>query len=205
MTQTSNTPAAERATFAKPAFHHINLKTLRLQEMIDWYGVVVGTKPNHQFPGGAWLSNDEANHRIALLTSPKLKEDPDKYNHTGIHHTAFEYTSMGDLLDTYTRLEALGILPHACLDHGMTTSFYYADPDRNSVELQSDNFGGNWAESSEFMRSSPEFAADPIGVPVDPAQLVAARNAGASDQEIHRRAYAGEFKPESPLDLHVPL
>ncbi|MGH2482232.1 MAG: VOC family protein, partial [Ktedonobacteraceae bacterium] len=43
--------------------HHINLKTGRLQEMIDWYGTVVGMKPNYQFPGGAWLTNDEANHR----------------------------------------------------------------------------------------------------------------------------------------------
>jgi hypothetical protein len=26
----------------KPTFHHVNLKTTRLQEMIDWYGVVIG-------------------------------------------------------------------------------------------------------------------------------------------------------------------
>jgi hypothetical protein len=39
--------------------------------MIDWYGTVVGSKPNFQFPGGAWLANDGANHRIALLTSSK--------------------------------------------------------------------------------------------------------------------------------------
>jgi hypothetical protein len=26
----------------KPAFHHVNLKTTRLQEMIDWYGTVAG-------------------------------------------------------------------------------------------------------------------------------------------------------------------
>ncbi len=195
---------AENIPVHRPAFHHINLKTLRLQEMIDWYGLVIGAKPNHQYPGGAWLTNDEANHRIALLTSPKLKEDPDKLYHTGIHHTAFEYHGMGELLDTYTRLKGQGVLPHACLDHGMTTSFYYEDPDGNSVELQSDNFG-NWEESAEFMRSSTQFAADPIGTPVDPAQLVAAREAGASYAEIHERAYASEFKPNGPHDLHVPF
>jgi hypothetical protein len=32
--------------------HHVNLKTLRLQELIDWYGLVVGAEVNFQFPGG---------------------------------------------------------------------------------------------------------------------------------------------------------
>jgi catechol 2,3-dioxygenase len=188
----------------QPILHHINLKTTRLQKMIEWYTTVVGMKTTYQFPDGAWLTNDGANHRIALLTSPQLSEDPDKWTHTGMHHSAFEYPTMGALLDTYSRLKALAIEPHACLDHGMTTSFYYEDPDGNSVELQSDNFG-NWQESSEWMRTSPQFAANPIGMPIDPGQMVTARQAGASFAELHERAYAGEFKPSGPLDLHVPL
>ena len=187
-----------------PLLHHINLKTKRLQEMIDWYGSVLSMKSTFQFPGGAWLTNDEANHRLALLTSPQLSEDPDKLMHTGIHHSAFEYATIDDLLNTYERLKGLDIEPHACLDHGMTTSFYYVDPDGNSVELQVDNFG-TWDESSEWMRTSPQFASDPIGKPIDPAQVVAAHKAGASFAELHQRAYAGEFKPSSPLDLRVPL
>ncbi|MBA2677045.1 MAG: VOC family protein [Ktedonobacteraceae bacterium] len=195
---------SEDTPIIRPTLHHINLKTKRLQEMIDWYTTVVGMKPNYQFPGGAWLTNDEANHRLALLTAPQLSEDPDKLMHTGIHHSAFEYPSMGALLATYSRLKALGIEPHASLDHGMTMSFYYEDPDGNSVELQSDNFE-NWQESSEWMRTSPQFVADPIGMPVDPEQMIAAHQAGASFAELHRRAYAGEFKPSGSLDLHVPL
>ena len=195
---------SEGKVSVRPILHHINLKTRRLQEMIEWYATVVGMKSNYQFPGGAWLTNDAANHRLALLTSPQLSEDPDKLMHTGIHHSAFEYATLDDLLETYTRLKSLGIEPHACLDHGMTMSFYYEDPDGNSVELQVDNFG-NWEESGEWMRTSPQFAADPIGMPIDPAQIVAARQAGASFAELHRRAYAGEFQPSGPLDLHVPL
>jgi catechol 2,3-dioxygenase len=188
----------------RPSLHHFNLKTSRLDEMIAWYGVVLGMKPNYAFPGGAWLTNDEANHRLALLVSPVLRDDPDKLMHNGFHHSAFEYPSMGDLLDTYARLKALGIEPHASLDHGLTTSFYYQDPDGNSVELQSDNFG-SWAESSEWMRTSPQFVANPIGMPVDPAQLLAAYQAGASSTEVHRRAYSGEFQPAAPQDLRIPM
>ncbi|MEO6891948.1 MAG: VOC family protein [Ktedonobacteraceae bacterium] len=195
---------SESTAIKGPVLHHINLKTRHLQEMIDWYAIVVSMKPAYQFSGGAWLTNDAANHRLALLTSPQLSEDPDKIMHTGMHHSAFEYATIDDLLDTYVRLKDLGIEPHACLDHGMTTSFYYVDPDGNSVELQVDNFG-NWDESSEWMRTSPQFAANPIGMPINPDQMVEARKAGASFADIHQRAYAGEFQPGTPLDLRVPL
>lgn len=187
-----------------PVLHHINLKTPRLQEMIDWYGIVVGTTATFQFPVGAWLSNDGANHRIALLSTPAMTDDPDKLTHAGMHHVAFEYGSMDALLMNFTRLEGLGILPHMSLDHGLTTSFYYVDPDGNSVELQCDNFG-DWAQSKEWMRTSPDFAKNPIGVQVDPQRMVAARAAGASADDLHRRAYAGEFDPGTPLDARLPL
>ena len=49
----------------------------------------------------------------------------------------------------------------------MTLSYYYADPDGNNVELQVDNFG-DWKKSTEWMRTSEEFKANPIGEFVDP-------------------------------------
>jgi catechol 2,3-dioxygenase len=154
----------QSGTIPLPRLHHINLKTTRLQAMVDWYVKVVGAEVAFQFPGGAWLTNDGANHRVAFLSSPQMSDDPEKLVHTGMHHSAFEYNSVDDLLATYVRLKGEGIEPHATLDHGMTTSFYYADPDGNSVELQYDNFG-DWEKSKEFMRASPNFAADPIGKP----------------------------------------
>ena len=93
--------------------------------------------------------------------------------------------------------------PHFAVDHGMSTSLYYVDPDGNSVELQVDNFG-DWGRSTEFMRSAPEFAAEPIGTPIDPDAYLAAHEAGASLEELHGRAYAGEFRPPGPIDLRLP-
>ncbi|MBV9817912.1 MAG: VOC family protein [Solirubrobacterales bacterium] len=187
-----------------PTLHHVNFKTTRMQEMIDWYGVVIGLEVTHQFEGGAWLSNDAANHRIALLTGPGVEDDSEKIKHAGLHHTAYEYPSMDDLLDTYVRLKQHGIVPHACLDHGMTMSFYYVDPDENSVELQCDEFG-DWSQSKQWMRTSSQFAANPIGVSLDPDKVVAARDADATPQDLHRRAYEGEFSPATPLDLRLPV
>ena len=51
---------------SKPALHHVNLKTTQLAEMIEWYGKVTGMTVTNQAQVGAFLSNDAANHRIAL-------------------------------------------------------------------------------------------------------------------------------------------
>ena len=185
------------ATVIQPKFHHVNLKTTRLQEMIDWYAIVVGSKPNFQDDVGAWLTNDAANHRIALLAFPGFKDDPEKETRTGLHHSAFEYDSFEDLNASYLRLREAGIEPDICLDHGMTYSYYYKDPDGNHVELQCDVFG-DWAKSADWMRTSAEFHANPIGVFVNPALVAEAAAGGASFDEIHQRSVAGEFAPEQP-------
>ncbi len=192
-----------QAAAAVPVLHHVTFKTRRLQEMVDWYKTVIGARVNFQFEGAAWTTNDKANHRVAFLTTPALEEDGDKLRHTGIHHTAFEYPSIHALVANYERLAALGILPHICLDHGLTMSFYYVDPDGNSVELQSDNFG-DWAKSTEYMRTSPEFAREPIGVEVDPPKLAQALAAGATVSEVLERSRAGEFLPATPGDIRLP-
>jgi catechol-2,3-dioxygenase len=184
-----------------PAFHHVNLKTTRLQEMIDFYRVLVGAEVVFQDQMGAWLSNDDANHRIALLAFPNFVDDPDKDTRTGMHHSAFEYSSFDELNSSYERLRDEGITPALCLDHGMTFSYYYADPDGNNVELQVDCFG-DWASSREWMRTSEDFKANPIGQFVDPALVAADRAEGSSFEEIHAKATAGGYAPEqAPVEI----
>lgn len=187
----------------KPTMHHVNLKTTKLQEMIDWYGTVVGAKPNFQNPILAFITNDHANHRIALLAVPGLHDDPQKFVHTGIHHTAFEYASFADLMSTYTRLKRAGIEPQVCLNHGLTTSLYYPDPDQNMVELQVDNFG-NWEASAEWMRTSEDFRRDPIGSVFDPDAVLAAYESGASFEQLQSDTRKGKYPPKKQPDLNLP-
>lgn len=184
-------------TVIKPKFHHFNLKTTRLQELIDWYSTVVGAEVLFQDDVGAWLSNDAANHRIALLAFPGFVDDPEKDTRTGMHHSAFEYDAFEELNASYLRLREAGIEPALCLDHGMTFSYYYADPDGNFVELQVDTFG-DWAASAQYMRTSEVFHQNPIGVFVDPALVADAAAQGDSFERIHERAMAGDFTPPTP-------
>jgi catechol 2,3-dioxygenase len=184
-------------TVIRPTFHHFNLKTTQLQALIDWYAAVVGAEVTFQDATGAWLTNDAANHRIALLAFPGFVDDPEKETRTGMHHSAFEYDGFEDLNASYLRLRQVGIEPDICIDHGMTLSYYYKDPDGNRVELQIDAFG-DWAASTQWMSTSPEFQANPIGVFVDPAKIAARAAAGDAFSEIHRMAMAGELSPPQP-------
>jgi catechol 2,3-dioxygenase len=193
---------AETATI-RPTFHHVNLKTLDLDRLIDWYGLVLGTKVTFRYAMGAWLTNDEANHRIALLALPGYVEDAYKQTHTGMHHMAFEYDRLEDLMATYGRLKGHGILPFFCFDHGMTLSLYYADPDGNALELQIDVFG-DWAKSTAWMRDAVAFQENPLGVFLDPELIVAGLEAGLAMEELHERAYRGDYLPDPLPDITVP-
>ena len=186
-----------------PLFHHVNLKTIRMSEMIEWYGKVIGSRKQFQNDVMGFITNDEVPGRIALLSSPKLTDDPDRARHTGMHHSAFEYASIDDLLESWVRMKGVGIEPHMALDHGFVLSFYYVDPDGNSVELQAD-WSGDCAASCAFMEGSPMFASNPVGRFVEPAKMVAARESGMSLEELHRRGYeAGEFEPSVRPDMRM--
>ena len=191
----------DTASVIHPKLHHVNLKTTRLQEMIDFYRTLVGAEVVFQFDGGAWLSNDGANHRVALLAFPNFVDDPEKDTRTGMHHSAFEYANFEELNSSYLRLKDEEIIPALCLDHGMTLSYYYADPDGNHVEMQVDCFG-YWAKSKAWMQGSREFKANPIGVFVDPDQIAADHLAGMSFDEIHAKAMAGGYTPDqAPVEI----
>jgi catechol 2,3-dioxygenase-like lactoylglutathione lyase family enzyme len=170
--------------------HHVNLKAYRFEEMREFYTPLIGIHPNAEVGTFGWYTYDIANHRLALMHLPNFTERVPES--AGMHHMAFEYDSLDDLMRTYLRLKKIGVLPAGCLDHGMTTSFYYRDPDGNYIELQVDNFGLDPAVSTAFMHT-PAFLANPIGVPINSESYVAAWQQGASLPELHERSYAGEF------------
>ena len=88
----------------KPKLHHVTFKTTRLDEMIAWYGTVIGAKVQFRDQVAAWTTNDEANDRIAFLAVPGLLDDERKTKHNGMHHCAFEYDSFEDLMASFDRL-----------------------------------------------------------------------------------------------------
>jgi catechol 2,3-dioxygenase len=201
---TPSQPYRKPRPIIPPKLHHATFLTLKLDEMVSWYEKVAGLTPVHYSAGAAWLTNDEANHRIALIAHPAIKRPVDKPTSAGLHHTAFEYGDFNVWVDNYQRLKEEGIVPFMCLDHGITMSMYYADPEGNGVEIQVDAFG-DWEASKEWIWASREFAENPIGSFFDPDKIVEAREQGLSKDEIHRNARDGKYVPENPpTDLLLP-
>jgi catechol 2,3-dioxygenase len=199
-----------------PRLQHLGMTTANIDAMLTWYRTVLGMNLAHrtssatgdhkdsQVLKAAWVTNDETNHRLAFVELPGLEADADRAHHSRLQHFAFEYRTLDDLLGTYVRLKEHGIMPVLCTDAGAQTAFYYEDPDRNSVELNVDNYGDSWT-SGEHLRNSAEFAKNPMGTYIDPDKMIAARKAGAAAWELHERAWTGEFAPPKPYDPRVLL
>lgn len=166
---------------------HVVLRSSQLDAIVDWYKTVLGAHVAYADGGIAFLAYDDEHHRIAVISVPGLQPQPDRI--AGVHHIAFTYASLSDLVATYERLEKIGIRPVWCVNHGPTTSMYYADPDGNQVELQIDNYA-TVEEAGQFF-FSPPFATNPIGVDFEPSELARRFHAGEDEASIKTRPESG--------------
>jgi len=177
-------------------FAHFVLRTGQIDTMAKWYQTVLAARVVFRDQMLCFLSYDDEHHRLALINIPGLPvRDPDA---VGTDHVAYSYNNLGELLSTYRRLKAAGIAPHWPINHGVTTSMYYRDPDNNRVELQIDNFATP-AELDGYFHSRA-FAENPVGVTYDPEELCRRYEAGEAMADLLRirplpedsLGYAGE-------------
>jgi len=153
---------------------HVVYMTRRFDEMISWYKNVFEAKVQYQNPALAFLTYDDEHHRFAFANMSVITPDAvevDTSAGKGVNHVGYTYANLGQLLETYDRLKQLGITPYWRVHHGLTLSVYYQDPDGNRMEFQVDCCA-NADEAHDFMHSEA-FAANPIGVEIDPDALLA--------------------------------
>lgn len=176
---------------AKPVkFAHVVYQTRRFDELIAWYTKVFEAKVVHQNPALAFLTYDDEHHRFAFANLDLLKpagEGAGERGEIGVNHVAYTYADIGDLLRTYKRLKGEGILPYWPIHHGTTLSLYYRDPDGNRMEFQVDV--GTVEQATAFMESEA-FAANPIGVAIDPDELLQRLEDGEDPEVLLRRSSA---------------
>lgn len=115
-------------------------------------------------------------------------------------HIAFTFDSLDDLFLAYRQRKAKGILPFWCINHGVTISLYYKDPDGNVLETQFDAFT-NSDDASAYMLS-PAFATNPIGVDFDPEEFIERIKKGDSFAALTHRPDIGPRGLETVPDIH---
>ena len=168
-------------------FAHVVLKSPRYAEMLDWWLDFLEGSVRHGNEFISFLSYDDEHHRIAIVNMPDL--EPRSSKSEGLEHFAFTYASIDDLFGQYERMKAKGVSPYWTINHGMTLSAYYRDPDGNQVETQVDSL--TMEQADEFM-NGPLFAANPIGIDVDFEVLNARRKAGESAESLTDYATSGK-------------
>jgi catechol-2,3-dioxygenase len=167
---------------------HLVLQTGQLPPMRDWYLTVLGARVVYENPGMCFMTFDEEHHRLALVALPPEALRERTPATAGLSHSAFTFGSMAAVVARYRALSKAGIEPRVPVQHGMTTSLYYRDPDGNAVELQIDNFAS--ADEATRYMNGPEFAADPVGPTFDARALADAFDAGVPAAELTTRQWA---------------
>jgi catechol-2,3-dioxygenase len=182
---------------ATPKFAHAVFQTGQLDKMKQWYMDLLDGHVVYEGHNLCFITHDEEHHRVAFV-QPPVPLERKASNAAWMHHVAYTFASLEALIQRYVELKEKGIEPAMPIQHGVTTSLYYEDPDGNYVELQIDNF--QTAEQATAYMEGPEFDSDAIGPPFSPEALLADLRAGVPVAELTTRAWAVDHPFESARD-----
>lgn len=178
-----------------PKLAHVVYRTRQLDVMLQWYQAVFRASIVYRNPALAFLSFDEDHHRLAFADLTVIAPDGEDAAQApvGVDHVAYEVSSLTALLETWEALTAKGIAPYWCVNHGMSASLYYADPDGNQIEFSVDCFASK-GECRDYFQSEV-IGANPVGTEYDPAQWLARLRAGTSETELLAVDLAAPISP----------
>lgn len=175
-----------RNEFSRKYIAHYGLRTRQLPEMVDWYGKFLDAEVQHDMGFGSFMTFDDDHHRIVIFTTD---DTADKVpNSAGVDHIGIGLPDFASLVENYERLKEHRIMPTLSVNHGFTTSLYYADPDGNEIELTVDNFRTK-DECKAWMRGEQMTEAmkpPTFGDVYDAEELARKFHAGASHEELAR-------------------
>jgi catechol 2,3-dioxygenase-like lactoylglutathione lyase family enzyme len=167
------------------------LRTPWYERLYGWYGEVLRQPPTLDLTPAANVGTDDPDlpTRMAFFDLPGdfpytqrvaifecLDVGSTDRRSVGLHHLQLRFPGHEALFDTYRRLQRLDIVPAETDNHGIATSFYYRDPDRNRVELSALNFASP-ADIREYT-TTERFRRRPEGRPIDVEELIRRHEAG---------------------------
>jgi catechol 2,3-dioxygenase-like lactoylglutathione lyase family enzyme len=170
------------------------LRSPDVKRITDWYVDVLDGHVIFDGFGMGFMTYDDEHHRLGFVPAPGEAAAPG----TGpLAHLAYAWDSLPDLVETYARLRDKRIYPRITVNHGLTMSFYMSDPDGNGVELFTDLLP---AKEATALMNSPAYQNNPVGLLLDPEELLAGVRAG----EITAEKLTADFK-STKVDVPTEL
>lgn len=142
---------------------HLVLNVTDVARSTKFYRDVVGFQVARYRPdgSGAFLTCGIAHHNLALFKAPDGAQ-PARKGQIGLNHFAFQVESYEALQKAHERLVTGGAVIDHIVDHGMTRSVYFLDPDGIMMELFCNTFETE-EEGLAYMKSTPG-QATPINI-----------------------------------------
>lgn len=129
---------------------HAVLKNRDLDKAKWFYGEVLGMQiSSDQSPRGVFFRFGDYHHDIGIF---KVSEEADlpKQDQVGLAHLALATDGIETVIALKKRLEEYGCKVEGALDHGMTHSLYFRDPDGNLLECYAEVPDYDWREKFEY-------------------------------------------------------
>ncbi len=120
---------------------HVVLKVRDLERSRKFYTEVLGMQVMKDVSeiNAVFLSfNGQDHHEVALFQIGPQAEGP-RMNQVGLLHVAFRLRSEEELRAAYQELKEKGVPVTFTVNHGVTKSVYFRDPDDNELEVYCDN------------------------------------------------------------------
>ena len=179
--------------------HHVHVYSdVNRDAMVEFYRWLFNGEVTRENPGGlTFITYDDHDHRLVIIPQDGWGVKPERP--VGVSHLAFAYASLGELLFVYKRMKERGHAPYRTVNHGNSTSFYYRDPDGNTVETMMDNYTP--AETQAYKRHyqwSEYFGAMKEGE-FDPDKMAALYDAGVPDTTLIDREEVREMVRDGRL------
>jgi catechol 2,3-dioxygenase len=134
---------------------HLVLNVTDVERSTAFYRDVVGFQVARYRPNGTgtFLTCGVVHHNLALFKAPEGAQ-PVQRGQIGLNHFAFKVENYPVLQAAHERLVEAGATIDHIVDHGMTRSVYFLDPDGIEMELFCDTFDTE-AEGLVFMQATP--------------------------------------------------
>lgn len=113
---------------------HLVLNVRDVEASTRFYTEILGFEIAVRRPNMTFLTCGKIHHDLALF---KASEDspPVSEGQVGLNHFAVQIEDLDALKETYLRLKEKGVPVDNTVDHGMTQSVYFHDPDGIRIEF----------------------------------------------------------------------